>query len=167
MLLRALDLFPSQELLIMNLWEKGPQTQTELVRFLRFDHSTIAKSLRRMEVAGLIARRPSAEDRRATVVSLTPKGRAIRKKIEGVWGQLERASALSPEERKHLVRLMARVEKNVASVAARVNERLLRPQDPGRGPSRRRALQTLADADVALLLGTGGASTRGRAARSE
>src|SRR5258708_4615616 len=168
MLLRALDLFPSQELLIMNLWEKGPQTQTELVRFLRFDHSTIAKSLRRMEAAGLIARRPSAEDRRATVVSLTPKGRAIRKKIEGVWGQLERASALSPEERKHLVRLMARVEKNVANLAARMNERLLRPQAPGRGPSRRRALQTLADAEVALLLaGAGGASTRGRAARSE
>src|SRR5260370_24816421 len=95
---------------------------------------------------------PSGEDRRGKVVSPTPKGRAIRKKIEGVWGQLERASALSPEQRKQLVRLMARVEKNVANLAARVNERLLRPEDPGRGPSRRRARQTLADADVALVL---------------
>ncbi|HEX7838608.1 MAG TPA: MarR family winged helix-turn-helix transcriptional regulator [Kofleriaceae bacterium] len=119
-LLRELDLFPSQELMIMSLSEKGPQTQTELVKHLGCDHSTVAKSLTRMEAAGLIARCRSQEDRRATVVSLTRKGEAIQTKIDAAWERLERATvaALSPDQRKQLVRLMAQVEQHVAGVAA-------------------------------------------------
>jgi DNA-binding MarR family transcriptional regulator len=119
-LLRALDLFPSQELLIMSLSDNGPQTQTELVKFLGCDHSTVAKSLTRMEAAGLVARRPSEQDRRASVVSLTRKGETLHRKIEAVWEQLERitVTALSPAQQQQLVRLMASVEQHIAQVAA-------------------------------------------------
>lgn len=119
-LLRELDLFPSQELMIMSLSEKGPQPQTELVKHLGCDHSTVAKSLARMEAAGLITRCRSPEDRRQAVVSLTRKGEAIQTQIDGVWERLERATiaALSPDQRKQLARLMARVEQHIAGVAA-------------------------------------------------
>ena len=120
-LLRELDLFPGQELLIMRLSDTGPQTQTELVTHMGVDHSTVAKSLARMEAAGLIARRASPDDRRATVVSLTAKGCAMRARIDVVWEQLERATvaALRPEERKQVVQLLARIEHSVAEAAVR------------------------------------------------
>ncbi len=115
-LLRWLDLYPGQELLIMALWEGGPQTQTQLGRIERIDHSTIAKSLRRMEVAGLILRRPSQDDRRATIVSLAPKGRALYPKIVAVWRELERVTVLELDDdlRELLSLTMRRVEATIA-----------------------------------------------------
>lgn len=103
----------------MSLGEHGPQTQTELVKFLGFDHSTVAKSLTRMEAAGWIARCACEGDRRATMVSLTKKGEALQKKVEDVWNRLERATvaALSADQQKQLVRWMARIEKSVADAA--------------------------------------------------
>lgn len=120
-LLRELDLFPGQELLLMRLSDTGPQTQTELARHLACDHSTIAKSLARMEAAGLIARCASPDDRRATKVSLTAKGEAMRTHIDAVWERLEHATvaALRPDDRKQLARLMASVEQSIAAAAAR------------------------------------------------
>jgi len=116
-LLRSLDLYPGQELLIMALSEGGPQTQTQLGGIERIDHSTIAKSLRRMEVAGLILRQPSQNDRRATIVSLTRKGKALYAKIIAVWRELERVTVLELDDdlRKLLSVTMRRVEATIAN----------------------------------------------------
>lgn len=118
-LLRELDLFPGQELLLLDLAEHGPLSQSALVRCRCLDHSTVAKSLARMASAGLITRKTSSEDRRATIVSLTRKGEAVHDKIQAAWTALERATVagLSSEQRKQLVRLMASVEKHIAAVA--------------------------------------------------
>jgi DNA-binding MarR family transcriptional regulator len=115
-LLRVLDLHPGQELLIMALWEHGPQTQSQLVKIERLEHSTIAKSLSRMERAGLINRRQSKEHRRATIVSLTAKGRALHKKIDAVWSELERVSvaSLDDDQRERLLHAMQTVEESIA-----------------------------------------------------
>ncbi len=103
----------------MALSENGPQTQSQLVKIEGTDHSTIAKSLSRMESAGLISRRPSKEDRRATIVSLTAKGTAIHKKIRSVWHKLERVttSHLEEEQREQLVHSMQSVEKSILDVS--------------------------------------------------
>ncbi len=103
----------------MALKENGPQTQAQLVKIERIDHSTVAKSLGRMEMAGLIKRRPSGEDRRATIVSLTAKGTALHKKIETVWRDLERVSAadLTAEQREHFLQTMQIVEESIAKLA--------------------------------------------------
>lgn len=115
-LLRTLELHPGQELILMALAEYGPQVQSKLVEIERVDHSTVAKSLRRLEAAGLISREPSPSDRRAMVVSLTAKGRAIHKKVEAAWARLEATSirALQTSDRKALIALMKRVEHAVA-----------------------------------------------------
>ncbi len=103
----------------MALSENGPQTQSQLVKIEGTDHSTIAKSLSRMESAGLISRRPSKEDRRATIVSLTPKGTAIHKKIRLVWQELERVTTANLEEkqRDQLLEAMHSVEGSILDVS--------------------------------------------------
>lgn len=120
-LLRELDLFPGQEIMLMALWERGDQPQSELVQLLKLDPSTVAKSLRRLEDAGLVTRRSSSEDRRASIVSLTKKGKALESKVDAAWRKLERVTVagLDKEQRALLLRTMEALEANVAQAAAK------------------------------------------------
>lgn len=88
-LLRALGLHPGQELLLMRLLDRDGQTQSELLDAVGLDHSTVSKSLRRMQDAGLITRTPAEHDRRVMQVHLTDSGRALREPIAGMWATLE------------------------------------------------------------------------------
>ncbi|PZG16393.1 MarR family winged helix-turn-helix transcriptional regulator [Nonomuraea aridisoli] len=88
-LLRELGLHPGQELLLMQLMDRDGQTQSELLESVGLDHSTVSKSLRRMQEAGLVVREQAPHDRRATLVRLTEKGRAMREPIERMWAVLE------------------------------------------------------------------------------
>ncbi len=90
--LRELGLHPGQELLLMRLLGRDGQTQSELLAAVGLDHSTLSKSLRRMQEAGLLTREPDRHDRRVMRVSLTDKGRAMREPLEGLWSTLERVS---------------------------------------------------------------------------
>jgi MarR family transcriptional regulator, organic hydroperoxide resistance regulator len=92
-LLRKMDLHPGQELLLMQLLDREGQTQSELLESVGLDHSTVSKSLRRMQEAGLLVREPAEHDRRVMVVHLTEKGRAMREPIAALWQSLERVSA--------------------------------------------------------------------------
>ena len=91
-LLRDLGLHPGQELLLMQLLERDGQTQSELLDGVGLDHSTVSKSLRRMQEAGLVSRTPAQHDRRVLVVSLTDAGRALRPALAAMWAELERVS---------------------------------------------------------------------------
>ena len=91
-LLRDMGLHPGQELLLMQLLNRDGQTQSELLAAVGLDHSTVSKSLRRMQEAGLLTREPAEHDRRVMRVSLTGKGRAMRGDLEEMWAELERAS---------------------------------------------------------------------------
>ncbi|MEV5738362.1 MarR family winged helix-turn-helix transcriptional regulator [Streptomyces sp. NPDC052292] len=91
-MLRAMNLHPGQELLLMQLFDRDGQTQSELLDSVGLDHSTVSKSLRRMQEAGLLTREPAAHDRRVMVVRLTDAGRAMREPIADMWRALERLS---------------------------------------------------------------------------
>lgn len=91
-LLRELNLHPGQELLLMQLLERDGQTQSELLAAAGLDHSTVSKSLRRMQAAGLLTREPAEHDRRVLRVRLTNQGRALRGGLEAMWATLEGAS---------------------------------------------------------------------------
>ena len=91
-LLRDLGLHPGQELLLMRLLERDGQTQSELLAAVGLDHSTVSKSLRRMQEAGLLVREPAEHDRRATRAWLTDRGRAMRRALEEMWSELNRVS---------------------------------------------------------------------------
>ena len=91
-LLRGLGLHPGQELLLMRLLDRDGQTQSELLSAVGLDHSTVSKSLGRMQEAGLLTREPAEHDRRAVRVWLTDKGRAMRGPLEEMWSELDRVS---------------------------------------------------------------------------
>ncbi|PZG17729.1 MarR family winged helix-turn-helix transcriptional regulator [Nonomuraea aridisoli] len=97
-MLRALGLHPGQELLLMQLFERDGQTQSELLDSVGLDHSTVSKSLRRMQEAGLVTRRPNEDDRRALNVWLTDRGQAMREPIEAMWATLEEMSTRHLDE---------------------------------------------------------------------
>src|SRR3954451_3972601 len=58
-MLREMDLHPGQELLLMQLFDRDGQTQSELLDSVGLDHSTVSKALRRMQDAGLLTREPA------------------------------------------------------------------------------------------------------------
>ena len=99
-LLREMGLHPGQELLLMQLFDRDGQTQSELLDSVGLDHSTVSKSLGRMQDAGLLVREPAAHDRRVMVVHLTDKGRAMREPIAALWQTLEEASTRNLSERQ-------------------------------------------------------------------
>ncbi|MFF1544733.1 MarR family winged helix-turn-helix transcriptional regulator [Streptomyces sp. NPDC058291] len=99
-MLREMDLHPGQELLLMQLLDRDGQTQSELLESVGLDHSTVSKSLRRMQDAGLLVREPAAHDRRVMVVHLTDKGRAMREPIAALWRALEETSARNLSEQQ-------------------------------------------------------------------
>jgi DNA-binding MarR family transcriptional regulator len=105
-MLREMDLHPGQELLLMHLLDREGQSQSELLDSVGLDHSTVSKSLRRMQDAGLLVRAPAAHDRRVMVVHLTDKGRAMREPLTAMWRALEETSArdLSAREAESFVR---------------------------------------------------------------
>ncbi|MDH6627256.1 DNA-binding MarR family transcriptional regulator [Streptomyces sp. LBL] len=106
-MLREMDLHPGQELLLMHLLDRDGQTQSELLESVGLDHSTVSKSLRRMQDAGLLIREPAAHDRRVMVVRLTDKGRALREPLAAMWQALEETSArnLSAQQAETFVRI--------------------------------------------------------------
>jgi DNA-binding MarR family transcriptional regulator len=118
-MLRDLGLHPGQELLLMRLFDRDGQTQSELLDAVGLDHSTVSKSLRRMQEAGLLTREPAEHDRRVQLVRLTDRGRALREPIEAMWAALEQTSVqgLSAEEIESFIALAQVIEKSIAGRA--------------------------------------------------
>ncbi len=76
--LSGLGLTYPQYLVLVVLWDEGSCTLRHISEALRLDHGTLTPLLRRMELAGLVARRRDNADERFVVVSLTAKGDALR-----------------------------------------------------------------------------------------
>lgn len=123
-MLREMDLHPGQELLLMQLLDRDGQTQSELLESVGLDHSTVSKSLRRMQDAGLLVREPAEHDRRVMVVHLTDKGRAMREPLAAMWRALEQTSALnlSAQQAESFVRTAYAIADAINSSAAAAEE---------------------------------------------
>ncbi|MCL6298703.1 MarR family winged helix-turn-helix transcriptional regulator [Streptomyces kronopolitis] len=119
-LLRRIGLHPGQELVMMHLWELGPQRQTDLVRLMDSDAATMTRTVRRLEQAGFVRRRPSPTDRRASLIEPTTASHALRREVEQVWTHLEDLSTagLSPDERTEALHTLERLEQNLVRAAA-------------------------------------------------
>lgn len=114
-LLAGLGLFPGQEIMLMQLWDSDGQSQKQLGHTLRVDHSTVAKSVQRLEGAGLVTRARSSDDGRVTLVFLTKAGRALKKRTLAAWAALEQRTVrgLSRAEQAQFVALARRIAPNV------------------------------------------------------
>ncbi|MFJ9588208.1 MarR family winged helix-turn-helix transcriptional regulator [Streptomyces acidicola] len=120
-LLRRVGLHPGQELVMMQLWDLGPQRQTDLVRLLGSDAATMTRTVKRLENAGFVRRRPSETDKRATIIEPTIASLALRKEVELVWAELENsvAAGLAAEEQDNMIRVLDRIEDKLNQAVGR------------------------------------------------
>ncbi|GAA2799435.1 MarR family winged helix-turn-helix transcriptional regulator [Kitasatospora paracochleata] len=118
-LLRRVGLHPGQELVMMHLWELGPQRQTDLIRLLDSDAATMTRTVQRLEQAGFVRRRPSPTDRRASLVEPTAASQALRIEVEQAWSRLEDlvTAGLSTDEQAAALHTLERLEQNLAHAA--------------------------------------------------
>ncbi|MGW7052939.1 MarR family winged helix-turn-helix transcriptional regulator [Streptomyces sp. NPDC054887] len=116
-LLRATGLYPGQEVLMMQLWEHGEQRQSDLIKVLGLDSSTVTKMLQRMEQAGFVTRRRAEMDRRVVLVSATRAGQALRAQVEAAWRELEALTVadMTPEEQATAMKVLNRFAQNLAA----------------------------------------------------
>lgn len=83
--LAPLGIHPGHKLILLELERAGPSTQAQLAAASGYEPPTITLSVRQLEEAGLVLRRPSSTDRRATVVELSEQGRALLPKMKAAW----------------------------------------------------------------------------------
>ena len=85
--LRKLGVTYPQYLVLVVLWERGPQGVGELAQTLDMDFGTLSPMLKRIEQKGLIVRRRDAADERRVQVTLAPKGAALRRRTQQMLGE--------------------------------------------------------------------------------
>ncbi|HKH05801.1 MAG TPA: MarR family transcriptional regulator [Acidimicrobiales bacterium] len=79
----------------------GEYTQGQLAAMAALDKTTMVVTLDHLEKAGLAERRPSSTDRRARIVAVTDKGRALVERTQGIVdGTFDETLAHLPEEER-------------------------------------------------------------------
>ncbi|AGZ43586.1 MarR family transcriptional regulator [Actinoplanes friuliensis DSM 7358] len=114
-LLREVGLHASQELLLMRLWDGGPQRQTDLGAELGTDSAATTRIVQRLEESGYVRRVPDPADRRATLVENTAQGLALREHVERIWEHLEELTVgeMTPEQQQTALDCLLRLECNL------------------------------------------------------
>jgi len=116
-LLRKVGLYPSQELAMMQLWDRGPQRQADLVTILGSDAATMTRTIQRLEVAGFVRRRPCEADKRVTIVEPTAASYALRDRVEAIWAELEARTTrdLTPEQKANYLEALTVIEGSLST----------------------------------------------------
>jgi DNA-binding MarR family transcriptional regulator len=79
----------------------GEYTQGQLAAMAALDKTTMVVTLDHLEKAGLAERRPSSTDRRARIVAVTDKGRALVERTQGIVdGTFDETLAHLPEDER-------------------------------------------------------------------
>jgi MarR family transcriptional regulator, organic hydroperoxide resistance regulator len=115
-LLRRVGLHLGQEMVMMQLWDRGPQRLSDLARVLDADAPTITRTIQRLERDGFVRRTPCATDKRVTIVEATPASRSLREQVENLWTEVGRITAegVSADEQAAALRVLERIEANLA-----------------------------------------------------
>ncbi len=87
-LLAPLGLHTGQEVLLLELDAKGSRSQGQLAVSSGCEPPTITGSVRKLEAAGFVVRRPSPTDGRVTMVELSDQGQALIPRLKAAWQQL-------------------------------------------------------------------------------
>ncbi|MFG2866796.1 MarR family winged helix-turn-helix transcriptional regulator [Streptomyces sp. NPDC048338] len=112
--LKELGLTYPQYLVMLVLWEYGELPVKRIGEHLRLDSGTLSPLLKRLEAAGYVERRRSAEDERSVTARATEAGAELRDKALGVPRRIAAATGMSLEEirglRAQLNALAARLD---------------------------------------------------------
>ncbi|WP_225101183.1 MarR family winged helix-turn-helix transcriptional regulator [Streptomyces sp. CoH27] len=116
-LLREVGLHPAQELVMMQLWDRGRMRQTDLARHVGADAATMTRTIQRLEKAGFVRRVRSTSDKRSVLVEPTAASQALRRQVEDLWARLEDyvAGGLTGAELSETLAVLERLEANLAT----------------------------------------------------
>ena len=112
-LLEPLGLTYPQYLVMVVLWEGAPVTMTELGDRLHLDSGTLSPLVRRLQDDGLVAKRRRVEDERSVEISLTPEGRALKRRAAKVPAQMGQAMGLDEKGLRALRTVLQQLTANV------------------------------------------------------
>jgi DNA-binding MarR family transcriptional regulator len=96
--LARIGLYPGQETLLLALDRFGPMTQRQLGERLGVEPPTLSVMARKLEARGVIGRTPSPDDSRATIVTLTDKGRDLLPDIQELGRDLAETTLAGMDE---------------------------------------------------------------------
>ena len=105
-LLEPLGLTHPQYLVMVSLWQHGPQTVSDLGRRLVLESGTVSPLLKRLEGLGHVRRTRSGTDERRVVVELTEQGQRLRADAVDVHDAVVRRLGLSPDDLLHLQQVL-------------------------------------------------------------
>jgi DNA-binding MarR family transcriptional regulator len=91
-----------QYLTMMVLWQKAPQSVSEVGGLLHLDSGTLSPVLKRLEEAGFVERSRDPLDDRRVLIGLTREGKALRKRAEAVPSKVFSCMGLEMEEAQGL-----------------------------------------------------------------
>ncbi|MBQ6067582.1 MAG: MarR family transcriptional regulator [Clostridia bacterium] len=105
-LLSPLGLTYTQYLVFLVLWEQDGVTVGDIGEKLLLDNGTLSPLLKKLQQAGYIERRRSAEDERVVVITLTDKGRDLQLQAKDVPLKAAGCVDLPPEKARALYTLL-------------------------------------------------------------
>ena len=105
---------PSHGDILMQLFACGEQPMQELARAIGRDPSTVTALVKKLAAAGYVRTEKGVEDRRATIVSLTERGRGLRGEFEAVSKELSVVQGLGidPTDMETARRVLGTVRDN-------------------------------------------------------
>jgi DNA-binding MarR family transcriptional regulator len=101
------------------LWEKEGLTQRELAREVNLMESSMVLMLNAMQTAGLVRRDRDQQDKRVMRTYLTPKARALKRKLLPYAGEINAiaANGISAKDRALLLAVLSKMKHNLEAAA--------------------------------------------------
>ncbi|WP_156393063.1 MarR family transcriptional regulator [Rhizobium sp. Root1220] len=106
-----------QYLVMLVLWEKSELPVKTIGEQLDLDSGTLSPLLKRLEHNGLITRTRDARDERQVIVSLTPKGQAMRSEIDIIMTSIGDATGCTLDEMATIREALQRLRGNLTATA--------------------------------------------------
>lgn len=102
----------------------GEVNQAELAGLLESEPMTVSRLVERLEISGLVERVPHPADRRAKLVRLTPKSRAVLDDIKSIADEIykEALAGLSDEQCLALISVLECMNANLAGQVSAAKE---------------------------------------------
>jgi DNA-binding MarR family transcriptional regulator len=98
-----------QYLVLLVLWEKGPQTVNQIGLRLNLDSGTLTPLLKRLQAKGLISRKRKSCDERLVEISLTPDGQDLQTEAAMVPPKVMEAMNITAGELQELKEVVTKI----------------------------------------------------------
>ncbi len=107
-----------QYLVMLALWQDDNQTVKAIGEALSLDSGTLSPLLKRLEASGHVRRKRDRKDERQVLISLTDKGRDLKKEAFGILQEIGKASGCSLDTLRGLTAELQGLTENLKRLRA-------------------------------------------------